>query len=118
MDFVHPFELHSSFFPPQVTVESEKLQAVDFHVVWSSSPDALKYKPYFSMPELIEFPTEVPGQNAYAYFYPPSNPSYQAADGERPPLLLKSHGIIGFYLTSIITEMMFLKDINWHNHAF
>ncbi|GAU20487.1 hypothetical protein TSUD_130440 [Trifolium subterraneum] len=45
-----------------------------------------------SAPELIEFPTEVPGQNAYAYFYPPSNPKYQAIEGEKPPLLLKSHG--------------------------
>ncbi|XP_031405516.1 uncharacterized protein LOC116214270 isoform X2 [Punica granatum] len=76
----------------KVTLDCEKLKVVDFSVVWSSSPDVLKYKPYFSIPELIEFPTKVPGQNAYAYFYPPSNPIYQAPDGEKPPLLLKSHG--------------------------
>ncbi|KAB5568941.1 hypothetical protein DKX38_002734 [Salix brachista] len=67
-------------------------KVVDFKIIWSSSPDSLKYKSYFSLPELIEFPTEVPGQNAYAYFYPPSNPIYQASQEEKPPLLLKSHG--------------------------
>lgn len=76
-----------------MTLENEKWNVDDFHVVWSSSPDVLKYKPYFSTPELIEFPTKVSGQNAYAYFYHPSNPMYQAP-GEKPPLLLKSHGIV------------------------
>ncbi|XP_027340403.1 uncharacterized protein LOC113853903 [Abrus precatorius] len=76
----------------KVTLDDDKSKAVDFNIIWSSSPDSLKYSSYFSKPELIEFPTEVPGQNAYAYFYPPSNPIYQASQGEKPPLLLKSHG--------------------------
>ncbi|KAJ6391136.1 hypothetical protein OIU77_025184 [Salix suchowensis] len=67
-------------------------KVVDFKIIWSSSPDSLNYNSYFSVPELIEFPTEVPGQNAYAFFYPPSNPIYQASQEEKPPLLLKSHG--------------------------
>ncbi|KAI4336946.1 hypothetical protein L6164_015414 [Bauhinia variegata] len=76
----------------KVILDDHKSKAVEFSIIWSSSPDSLKYSPYFSMPELIEFPTEVPGQYAYAYFYPPSNPIYQANQGEKPPLLLKSHG--------------------------
>ncbi|KAK7305102.1 hypothetical protein VNO77_43002 [Canavalia gladiata] len=76
----------------KVTLDDDKSKAVDFKIIWASSPDSLKYSSYFSKPELIEFPTEVPGQNAYAYFYPPSNPFYQASQGEKPPLLLKSHG--------------------------
>ncbi|RDX91231.1 Dipeptidyl aminopeptidase BIII, partial [Mucuna pruriens] len=77
----------------KVTLDNDKSKkAVDFNIIWSSSPDSLKYSSYFSKPELIEFPTEVPGQNAYAYFYPPSNPFYQASQEEKPPLLLKSHG--------------------------
>ncbi|KAL2322645.1 hypothetical protein Fmac_027024 [Flemingia macrophylla] len=76
----------------KVTLDNEKSKVVDFNIVWSSSPDTLKYSAYFSKPELIEFPTEVPGQNAYAYFYPPTNPIYQASQEEKPPLLLKSHG--------------------------
>ncbi|KAF8022934.1 hypothetical protein BT93_F0449 [Corymbia citriodora subsp. variegata] len=76
----------------KVTFNDEKSEVIDFQIIWSSSPVSLKYDSYFSLPELIEFPTEVPGQNAYAYFYPPSNQFYQASPEEKPPLLLKRHG--------------------------
>lgn len=79
-------------FSLQVTLDDQKSKAVEFKIIWSSSPDCLKYESYFSLPELIEFPTEVPGQTAFAYFYPPTNPSYQGTQDEKPPLLLKSHG--------------------------
>ena len=78
-----------------MTFDDDKSKAVDFNIIWSSSPDSLKYSSYISKPELIEFPTDVPGQNAYAYFYPPSNPDFQASEEEKPPLLLKSHGNSG-----------------------
>ncbi|XVF74163.1 hypothetical protein PTKIN_Ptkin13bG0038200 [Pterospermum kingtungense] len=76
----------------KVTLDGHGVNVADFRIVWSSSPDSLKYESYFSLPELIEFPTDVPGQNAYAYYYPPSNSLYQATQEEKPPLLLKSHG--------------------------
>ncbi|KAK7387080.1 hypothetical protein VNO78_27578 [Psophocarpus tetragonolobus] len=76
----------------KVTFDDDISKAVDFNIIWSSSPDTLKFSSYISKPELIEFPTEVSGQNAYAYFYPPSNPDFQASEEERPPLLLNSHG--------------------------
>ncbi|XP_048226702.1 uncharacterized protein LOC8260869 [Ricinus communis] len=85
----------SAVHPPSVAkldLDDRGSKVADFKIVWSSSPDSLKYASYFSLPEFIEFPTEVPGQNAYAYFYPPSNPMYQASPEEKPPLLLKSHG--------------------------
>ncbi|PKI46111.1 hypothetical protein CRG98_033506 [Punica granatum] len=66
----------------KVSLDSEKVKIVNFCVICSSSPDVLKYKPYFCIPELIEFPTKVPGQNAYAYFYPPSNPTYRVPEVE------------------------------------
>ncbi|KAL6216539.1 hypothetical protein ACLB2K_009762 [Fragaria x ananassa] len=83
---VHPLSV------AKVTLDDQKSKAVEFKIIWSSSPDCLKYESYFSLPELIEFPTEVPGQTAFAYFYPPTNPSYQGTQDEKPPLLLKSHG--------------------------
>ncbi|KAK3039385.1 hypothetical protein RJ639_027634 [Escallonia herrerae] len=83
---VHPLSI------AKVTFNYEKSKAVDFQIMWSSSPSSSNYKSYFSKPELIEFPTEVPGQSAYAYYYPPMNPIYQASQEEKPPLLLKSHG--------------------------
>ena len=45
----------------------------------------------FSVPRSIEFPTEG-GLTAYALFYPPANPDFEAPDGERPPLIVESHG--------------------------
>jgi len=44
-----------------------------------------------SSPELMEFPTEG-GRTAHALFYAPRNPGYRARPGERPPLLVQSHG--------------------------
>lgn len=46
---------------------------------------------YLSVPQPIEFPTEG-GTTAHAYFYPPHNRDFAAPPGERPPLLVKSHG--------------------------
>ena len=46
---------------------------------------------YFSTPRVIEFPTEG-GRTAYAFFYPPTNPDFDAPAGELPPLLVESHG--------------------------
>ena len=46
---------------------------------------------YLSIPQPIEFPTDG-GQSAFALYYPPANPAFQAPEGERPPLLVVSHG--------------------------
>ncbi|PWA57693.1 hypothetical protein CTI12_AA407050 [Artemisia annua] len=83
---VHPTSI------AKVTLDDQASNVVDFKIVWSSSPTSSEYKSYFSSPEFIEFPTEVPGEMAYAYHYPPTNPVYQASQQEKPPLLLKSHG--------------------------
>lgn len=46
---------------------------------------------YLSEPRAIEFPTEN-GLRAHGFFYPPKNADFAAPAGERPPLLIKSHG--------------------------
>ncbi|HWC76040.1 MAG TPA: prolyl oligopeptidase family serine peptidase [Blastocatellia bacterium] len=46
---------------------------------------------YLSVPRALEFPTEG-GLTAHAFHYPPTNPDYEAPAGERPPLLVISHG--------------------------
>ncbi|KAJ4817580.1 Dipeptidyl peptidase family member 6 [Rhynchospora pubera] len=76
----------------KVTLDDKLAEVKEFSIVWSSSPDLAKYRPYFSTPEVIEFPTEISGQNAYAYFYPPTNGDFQAPSDEKPPLLVKNHG--------------------------
>ncbi|CAI0558258.1 unnamed protein product [Linum tenue] len=83
---------HCLYIEGASAVDPSSVAKVLNHIIWSSSPDSSKYQSYYSLPEFIEFPTEVPGQSAYAYFYPPSNPDYQASKDEKPPLLLKSHG--------------------------
>jgi dipeptidyl aminopeptidase/acylaminoacyl peptidase len=44
-----------------------------------------------SMPESVEFPSS-DGNTAHAFYYPPRSADYSAPDGERPPLILISHG--------------------------
>ena len=46
---------------------------------------------YLSTPEPVEFET-TGGRTAHAFFYPPRNTEYVAPGGEKPPLLVKSHG--------------------------
>jgi dipeptidyl aminopeptidase/acylaminoacyl peptidase len=46
---------------------------------------------YISLPQNIEFPTEH-GLTAHGFFYPPINQDYVAPSGEKPPLLVVSHG--------------------------
>ena len=46
---------------------------------------------YLSIPAAIEFPTEG-GLTAHAYFYAPRSRDFTAPSGEKPPLLVRSHG--------------------------
>ncbi len=46
---------------------------------------------YISMPQVIEFPTEG-GVTAFGFYYPPHNGDFRAPEGEKPPLLVLSHG--------------------------
>ena len=46
---------------------------------------------YMAVPQQISFPS-AGGRVAHALFYAPTNPSVQSVDGERPPLIVLSHG--------------------------
>ncbi|KAJ2867476.1 Esterase lipase thioesterase active site [Coemansia erecta] len=56
------------------------------------------YEGYLSVPREITFDTRLPpfdkddGAQAYAYYYPPTNKDFQGMAGEKPPLLVLSHG--------------------------
>ena len=79
-------------FLHQVTLDEKKAMATGFSIVWSSSEDITKYTSYFSLPEFMEFPTVIPGQHAYAYFYAPHNRIFEGSSDEKPPLLVRTHG--------------------------
>ncbi|CAN6483875.1 unnamed protein product [Victoria cruziana] len=76
----------------KVILDENCTRAVEFSTVWSSFNSSLESMSCISRPEMTEFPTEIPGEKAYAYFYPPSSNSYEAGPEEKPPLLMKSHG--------------------------
>ncbi len=46
---------------------------------------------FFSVPRAISFPT-TGGAIAHALYYPPASPDYAAPEGDRPPLIVRSHG--------------------------
>jgi dipeptidyl aminopeptidase/acylaminoacyl peptidase len=69
----------------QVDVTSSRVE------VLRSSSDAAVDDRYLSRPEPVEFPTEK-GLTAHALFYPPRNGDCVAPSGERPPLIVRSHG--------------------------
>lgn len=58
--------------------------------VRSASPAAID-RAFLSTPEAIEFPTGS-DWTAHAFYYPPSNPDFTPLPGERPPLIVISHG--------------------------
>ena len=61
-----------------------------FDVV-KQSTSTITDRAYLSVPETLEFPTE-DGLTAYAFFYAPKNGDTVAPEGEKPPLLVMSHG--------------------------
>jgi dipeptidyl aminopeptidase/acylaminoacyl peptidase len=46
---------------------------------------------WISIPRHVEFPTNG-GRTAHAFYYPPANPDCEGPEGERPPLIVQSHG--------------------------
>ncbi|MBW4493350.1 MAG: S9 family peptidase [Oscillatoria princeps RMCB-10] len=68
---------------------------------------------YLSAPQAIEFPTEN-GLTAHAFFYPPQNRDFTAPAGEKPPLLVKSHG----GPTAAANSSLSLKIQYWTSRGF
>jgi len=68
---------------------------------------------HFSVPRAIEFPTEN-GLSAHALFYPPVSPAHTGPEGERPPLIVMSHG----GPTSSATPIFSLDTQFWTSRGF
>ncbi|HST05003.1 MAG TPA: prolyl oligopeptidase family serine peptidase [Chloroflexia bacterium] len=65
-------------------------------------------KSYISVAQSIEFPTEG-GRTAYGFYYAPRNPDFAAPEGEKPPLLVMSHG----GPTSATSDTLSLRTQYW-----
>lgn len=68
---------------------------------------------YAPLPRAIEFPTSG-GETAHAFFYPPTNPGFEAPAGELPPLVVQSHG----GPTSHVTPALDHEFIFWTSRGF
>ncbi|HEX4908372.1 MAG TPA: S9 family peptidase, partial [Actinomycetes bacterium] len=98
----------TSFYPPHLRAYGDRLACIagspteapavvvidpaggGVQVLRSSEDEALD-PGYLSVPEPIEFPTEG-GRTAHALYYPPANRDARGPEGERPPLVVASHG--------------------------
>ena len=69
-----------------------------------------------SVAEPIEFPSTLDGQpsTAHALFYKPGNPEFSAPEGERPPLVVFSHG----GPTSATSSALSLEIQFWTSRGF
>jgi len=81
--------LAASATQPSALIQLD-LSGENLEIIYKSSQLAID-PGYLSVPEPIAFPTEN-GLMAYGFYYPPQNKEYQAPEGEKPPLLVKSHG--------------------------
>ncbi len=61
----------------------------NFEIIRTSVTASLDSR-YISLPESITFPTG-DGEQAHAFFYPPTNPDYTPPSGTRPPLIVLGH---------------------------
>jgi dipeptidyl aminopeptidase/acylaminoacyl peptidase len=69
---------------------SLEVESGETSVLRSSGEEPLD-SAYASIPRAIEFPTEG-GLTAHGFYYPPTNPGLRGPEGERPPLIVESHG--------------------------
>jgi dipeptidyl aminopeptidase/acylaminoacyl peptidase len=68
---------------------------------------------FLSTPESVEF-SSPDGHTSHAFYYPPRSGDYDAPDGERPPLILISHG----GPTTATSAMLDLRVQFWTSRGF
>ncbi|HEV7915028.1 MAG TPA: S9 family peptidase [Albitalea sp.] len=83
------------------------------HTVLATSFADLPGAAFLSRPERIAVPSD-DGRIAHAFFYPPVNGTHEGPAGERPPLLVTSHG----GPTSMSTHTLRLGVQYWTSRGF
>jgi len=96
-------------FPRVVRMNTD---GTDVEIIKVSSELSLDEN-YLSLPESIEYPTEG-GKTAFAIYYRPKNPNYQAPVNEKPPLLVHVHG----GPTGASSSTLNLSTQYWTSHGF
>ena len=76
---------------PTIALELARIDFTEEGVeILAQSIDDLPDEANLSVPINLEFPSN--GRTAYAFFYPPRNADVAAPDGEKPPVIVISHG--------------------------
>ena len=83
------------------------------HDVLASSFSDLPDADYLQAPESLVVPS-FGGRSTHAFFYPPASPDYAGPPGERPPLIVTSHG----GPTSMSTNSLRLNVRYWTSRGF
>lgn len=76
----------SDRFPAVIAYDSHSGK---FEAIASSNSNTLA-EDIFSVAQEIEFPAGE--RSVYGFYYPPCNPAYTAPEGDKPPLIVFSHG--------------------------
>ena len=69
---------------------------------------------YVSRPRSVAFPTEGGKETAFGIYYPPTNADYTGPSGERPPLIVISHG----GPTAMTLAQLSLEILYWTSRGF
>jgi dipeptidyl aminopeptidase/acylaminoacyl peptidase len=85
----HAVVVAGSVSTPEAVVRIELSTGAIDTIKSSSAVDVAES--FLSVPESVEFPS-TDGHVSHAFYYPPRNGECTAPDGERPPLILISHG--------------------------
>jgi dipeptidyl aminopeptidase/acylaminoacyl peptidase len=108
---------HTLFFAAASPSRAAEVATLDLRTdelrVMKRSLDLIIENGYISKPEPIEFPT-ANGQTAFALFYPPHNKAFTGPAGQRPPLIVISHG----GPTSATTAALRLSTQYWTSRGF
>jgi dipeptidyl aminopeptidase/acylaminoacyl peptidase len=83
------------------------------HEVLATSVDDLPDATWLPAPETLAFPS-AEGRTAHAFYYAPAHPHCTAPPGERPPLIVSSHG----GPTSMSTSTLRLAIRYWTSRGF
>jgi dipeptidyl aminopeptidase/acylaminoacyl peptidase len=77
---------------PTIALELARIDLADGgREVLARSIEQLPPLGYLSVPESVSYPSSG-GRTAHAFFYPPHNTDYAAPEGEKPPVIVISHG--------------------------
>jgi dipeptidyl aminopeptidase/acylaminoacyl peptidase len=94
--------------PPALVIKT----AANLHRIRAAAPAVLPPETV-ALGTPIAFPTN-DGVTAHAFFYPPQNKDYEAPTGERPPLVVLSHG----GPTSMVSNSFALNIQWWTTRGF